>query len=422
LNTQAADAVTRALAAAFPEGAPRRLGIAISGGGDSVALAVLLADWARPLGIGLRAATVNHNLRPEAAAEASAAARLCARLGIGHDTLDWTGWSGQGNLQDAARRARQALLAGWARTHALDAVALGHTLDDQAETLLLRLARGSGVDGLSGMAARRRTQGTTWLRPLLDVPRATLRDMLRQRGVDWVDDPSNEDMRFDRVKARHALAMLAPLGIDATGLAATANRLAEARDALAHAAIALFDTSVKVDAGGDVLIAQSVLAAPTELRDRVIAQVLRWLARADYRPRRTALHALIDGLAAGHGGTLMGCIARPEPDGRLRIGREPRAVDHLRTGPEALWDGRWRLHPPETARLDGVTLACLGEAGLSACPDWRAAGLPRHTLIAGPAAWLGKDLLAAPLAQPGTGWRAELVRGRDDLRTSFLLH
>ncbi|WP_114967069.1 tRNA lysidine(34) synthetase TilS, partial [Alkalilacustris brevis] len=181
------------------------LGVAVSGGGDSVALLLLVADWAAARGVRLRAVTVDHGLREGAAQEAEAVARLCAELGIGHDILRWQGWDGQGNLQDAARRARQGLIAGWARDHGLAAVALGHTRDDQAETVLMRLARGAGVDGLSGMAPLRLAVGLAWLRPLLDVGRAELRALLRARGVPWAEDPSNEDARFQRVRARRAL-------------------------------------------------------------------------------------------------------------------------------------------------------------------------------------------------------------------------
>lgn len=218
LAARVSDALNGLLGAAVPV----RLGVAVSGGGDSLALLHLMHDWARANGSDLRAVTVDHGLRAAAPGEAAQVARLCADLGLPHDTLHWTGWDQSGNLQAEARRARYRLMAGWARGHDLQAVALGHTLDDQAETVLMRLARGSGVDGLSAMAGRRDDLGMRWLRPLLAIRRDDLRAFLSGLGVDWVDDPSNADTRFDRIKTRQALAQLAGLGIDAEGLADTA--------------------------------------------------------------------------------------------------------------------------------------------------------------------------------------------------------
>ncbi|MCB2123065.1 MAG: tRNA lysidine(34) synthetase TilS, partial [Rhodobacteraceae bacterium] len=124
-----------------------RLGVAVSGGSDSTALLCLLADLRGTGGPDLAAVTVDHGLRPEAAGEARSVAALCARLGVSHTICRWDGWDGTGNLPDQARRARQNLIAGWASGLGIGAVALAHTRDDQAETVLLRLARGSGVDG-----------------------------------------------------------------------------------------------------------------------------------------------------------------------------------------------------------------------------------------------------------------------------------
>ena len=143
-----------ALAAAL-DPPPPALGVAVSGGSESTALLIHLHDWAGPRGVALHAVTIDHGLRPEAAAEAAGVAALCARLAVPHDTLPWR-WDGRGNLPDAARRGRQALISDWAAARGIADVALGHTADDQAETLLMRLGRGSGVDGLAAMRPLRR--------------------------------------------------------------------------------------------------------------------------------------------------------------------------------------------------------------------------------------------------------------------------
>jgi tRNA(Ile)-lysidine synthase len=135
------DTLTSDLRARLPERLPERLGIAVSGGGDSIALMHLLHRIASDEGVALFAATVDHGLRAESADEARTVAKQAAALGIPHDTLRWQGWDGAGNLQDHARQARYALLKEWAKRNDISAIALGHPADDQAETLLMRLAR-----------------------------------------------------------------------------------------------------------------------------------------------------------------------------------------------------------------------------------------------------------------------------------------
>mgnify|MGYP005842379077 CR=1 FL=1 len=410
--------VSQELSAAFAPGAlPERLGVAVSGGGDSTALLLLARDWARSHGVALAAVTVDHGLRPEATQEARGVAEVCAGLGIAHEVLRWDGWSGAGNLQAEARAARYRLMAGWARETGVTAIALGHTMDDQAETVLLRLARGSGVDGLSGMAPQRRALGVAWLRPLLGLRRAALRAFLRERGVGWAEDPSNDDPRYDRVRARAALTALASLGIGVAGLVETAARLSEARAALEEAARGAAARIIRVEAGDVLIDAAALRALPGEVRERILAHALCWVASAEYRPRHAALRRLMERALNGAGGTLHGCLVTAHA-GVLRLSREPCAVAGLRVPVAKVWDGRWRLIAPlrqdvapDAPRPPGMTVAALGEAGLRACPDWRASGLPRATLLASPAVWCGGDLLAAPLAGKGEGWVARLEHG-----------
>ncbi len=407
--TQApAQALAQALAQA---GRPGPLGLAVSGGGDSMALMYLAADWARAHGVALAVATVDHGLRPEAAAEARAVADAAAALGLPHDTLIWAGQAARGNLPDAARRARYGLLADWARGRGLAAVALGHSRDDVAETFLMRLARGAGVDGLAMMRADWRDRGMRWLRPLLAVGRAELRDELRRRGVGWIEDPTNDDEHYLRVRARRALAQLAPLGLTAEGIAATAARLADARGALewqVQQAARQFGTS----AGGDVVLAAGIRDLPADIRHRLVQGALLWLTRAPWPPRRRALIAALDEVLAGRVRTLAGCLLRPEAGG-LRICREYQAVSRLCSPPGALWDGRWQMIAPAAgAWPEGAEVRALG-AGLDDCPDWRATGLPRTSLRASPALWQGARLIAAPLAGLGAGWQAALAPPAD---------
>ncbi|MGB5869941.1 MAG: tRNA lysidine(34) synthetase TilS [Albidovulum sp.] len=427
MNQAAAAADVRArlaqlLAQGLADRISGRIGLAVSGGSDSTALLHLAADWAKAHGARLCAVTVDHGLRPEAADEARGVADQCRDLGIGHDILQWRDWDGQGNLPDQARRARYRLMADWAKAQGIAAIALGHTADDQAETLLMRLGRGSGVDGLAAMQAVRRHLGIEWLRPLLPARREDLRAFLTARQLGWSDDPGNEDPAYGRVQARRALALLAPLGVTVEGLTATAGLMRMASSALGQVAGDLAATSVRIDAGDVVFDRAALLAAAEETRLRLVAHALVWISGAEYRPRILALKAAVAAVSEGRRATLQGCLIMPARR-EIRITREARAVAGLECAHDGLWDRRWRLTGPQTGpAAKGLTIRALGGDGLRQCPDWRALGVPRATLLAQPAVWNGANLVAAPLAGLGNGWSAEMPAGADDFRTSLIVH
>lgn len=411
------EALLPAFDQAFPEGAqPDRLGLAVSGGSDSLALLYLAVDWGRaPLAV----ATVDHGLRAESGAEAARVAQICAGLGVPHQVLTWRGWDGAGNLQDQARRARYRLLAGWAADQGLGDVALGHTLDDQAETFLLGLSRGAGLDGLTGMRPVFTRQGVRFHRPLLALRRSALQDDLTARGVAWIDDPSNRDDRFDRIKARQALAALGPLGIDADGLGRTIANLANTRAAIARH-LSDWAKAHVIQASGDLLIAPDAFCElPDDFARRVLNAALRWISGADYPPRSgPVMHIVRSGPRQGTQ-TLHGCLIAFEGRG-IRISREPEAAARADpVQPGALWDGRWRVTGPEAC---GEVVRAVGTEGLRACPNWRETGLPRASLCASPAVWQEERLISAPNAGFSNGWCAKLAKGRDDFPTSLISH
>ena len=377
---------------------PARLGLAVSGGGDSMALMHLAQRWG---GASLHVATVNHNLRPEAAQEAAFVAQTARDLGLSHDTLVWDGWDKRGNLQDAARQARRALLADWATRQGVQAVLLGHTQDDQAETFLMRLARGSGVDGLAAMAPVRDAAGVRWMRPLLEITRTDLREWMRANELAWVDDPGNDDSQYDRIKARQALDLLAPLGLTRARLSQTAARMTDARAVLNDAAVTAARSICRFEHGDIVFDAPPLDALPSDTRHRLVARALCEVASNSYRPRLSALRAAL----AAPSATLHGCrITRNRRE--VRITREAHAVRDLRAPLDSLWDGRWRICPP--AGLDapgGFDIGPLGEAGLALCPDRAGWRLPRLSLLASPAIWHGARLIAAPLAGFAPEWQ-----------------
>jgi tRNA(Ile)-lysidine synthase len=390
---------------------PGPLGVAVSGGGDSTALLLLLRAWAAGTGRAIAAVTVDHGLRTASAAEAASVAALCARHGIAHEILRWTR-PDRGNLQALARDGRRALIAGWARARGMGAVALGHTLDDQAETVLIRLGRGSGVDGLAAMAPVSEADGLLWLRPLLAVRRGTLRDWLRAEGVAWSEDPSNDDPAFARVRARRALAALAPLGVTPERLAATAARMRRAREALEAATRTLAAETVTEGAAGDVLLARApIAAAPEEVGLRLIAAALMWVSGARYRPRADGLAPAYDAVVSGtlgRGLTLHGCVLRRAGDA-VAVRREPGRVAGPVPATAGRWDGRWLLAGTGGEPLDGLEISALRAEELSACGDWRSRGLAREALLSTPALRREGALVAAPVASGAGPWRFERI-------------
>jgi tRNA(Ile)-lysidine synthase len=216
--------------------------LAVSGGPDSTALLVLAARWAKQLKRPpkLIALTVDHGLRPEAAREAAAVKKLAGQLDLPHRTLRWRGKKPLNGLQEAARNARYELLAQAARREGIAHIATAHTLDDQAETMLFRMARGSGLLGLTGMARVaplpvRIEQEMFLIRPLLHVSKARLIATLKAAKIGYSEDPSNHDPRFTRVRWRALMPALAREGLDARGLARLALRLRRAEATIAVA-------------------------------------------------------------------------------------------------------------------------------------------------------------------------------------------
>lgn len=394
-----------ALAAHNP---PGPVGLAVSGGGDSMAMLHLAA---RSLGPdACHVITVDHGLRAEAAADCAFVAAAAAKLGMPHHIADWR-WDQQGNLQAAARAGRWALIADWARAKGLGSVWMGHTEDDQVETLLMRLARGSGIDGLAAMYPFARRGGQPLFRPLLRIARADLRDWLRVEGLTWREDPSNDDPRFDRVRARQMLPQLSSLGLTRKRLLQTVDHMQAAHLSLQEAARVFATAHIRQDAGDLIYDAAAVDLSRADAPRRVMSAGLCWIAGKAYRPRFEALCRAVGKAAKGGTATLAGCRISPAPDGGVRLTREAAAtteVVHRGANPAQgiVWDGRWYLAGPLCA---GLRIAALSEDGIRQCPDWRAVAMPRASVLASPAVWEGAQLLAAPLAGLSNGWSARIV-------------
>ena len=282
-----------------------RIGLAVSGGPDSVAL-LLLAAVARPGQV--EAATVDHGLRAESRTEAEFVASLCGRLAVPHQiiTVEWDEAPATA-VQERARARRYELLGRWLRDRGLDAVATGHHRDDQAETLLMRLARGAGLRGLAAIRPSAPLPGAPdlrLLRPLLGWGRDELAEICRTAGVTPVDDPSNADRRFERVRVRQLLA--GDGSLDAAALATSADHLRSADEAIEWAVER--EWAEAVDAG-EAAVTYVPGIVPDEIRRRILARIIATVAtEGDRELRGRELDQLAESLESGGRTTLRGVL------------------------------------------------------------------------------------------------------------------
>jgi tRNA(Ile)-lysidine synthase len=365
-----------------------------------MALTLLMRDWVAARGGAVTALIVDHALRPEAAAEAGQVARRLRSRGIAHRVLRWSGPAPSGDIQAAARNARYALMSDWCEANRCLHLAIAHHLEDQAETFLLRLARGSGVDGLAAMAPVSETRMMRLLRPLLPVPGARLGETLTHFDApDHVDDPSNRDPAYARVRMRGLASMLAGEGMTPRRLAATASRMARARGALEEAVAGLLARAAVLHAAGYCILETAPLrAAPQEIALRALARVVVCIAGRDYPPRLERLerlHAWLSAEDGGRGRTLGGCRVLIR-NSSLLICREPAAATSVLTAKGTVyWDNRFRL------RLNGRgEVRRLGGAGwrqaVGDAPGLKSTPIPAPARSSLPAIWLKDELLAVP--------------------------
>lgn len=378
------------------------IAVGVSGGADSLALALLAAGWARARGGRAVALTVDHGLRPEAAAEARQVKRWLAARGIAQVTLRWGGPKPETGVQAAARAARYALLAGWCRRHAVLHLLLAHQADDLAETFLIRLAHGSGLDGLAAMPAIADLDGVRLLRPLLVVARARLSATLAARRQAWLEDPSNVNPAFERARLRAALPQLELAGIRSQTAAAAARALGRARAHFDDEVASLL-AHLRLEPEGWARVPAALFAEPPRpLALRALARLLMTIGGNDYPPGSAPLARLLDWIVEGRsrGRTLGGCrllrrhaelLVLPEmPD--------PQAAPVAARPGRWIWNRRFSVTIRGPARR-GWVLAPLGEAGLGAllAPEPRTQRLPGPVAAGLPVLWDARGrLVAAP--------------------------
>ncbi len=373
------------------------LAVGVSGGADSMALAILADAWAKARGGTVLALIVDHGLRAELAEEAVKVAGWLGARGLPSRILAWRGAKPRTGIQAAAREARYRLLAEAAAAAGILHLLTAHQLEDQAETVAMRAAHASGPAGLAGMAAVRELEGVRLLRPLLGVPKARLEATLRRIGQPWVEDPSNRHPRFERARLRASGRHL-PADPTVVEAAATRRRCEEA------AVARLLARCATPHALGWVTLAREPLdMADGALRQALLAAVLRSIGGATFAPRRDAVGALLEerGDPLTRRRTLAGCILAMRAD-RITLCREPAAardIRVLRPGDRLLWDGRFEVM---LVRCGGaVEVRRLGLGGRLRLPPGlrdalRMTNVPAAAVESLPALWRGEELLDCP--------------------------
>lgn len=397
-------------------GAEKSVALAVSGGGDSMALAVLAAQVLLPRGVRLKAYTVDHGLRAESAQEAAQTGAAVRALGIEHGILCWQGEKPETHVQERARQARYQLLSDACRRDGFGVLLTAHQAEDQIETFWMRLAHGSGLDGLGVMAPRRVLSGGLVLaRPLLGVAREDLRDLCRAAGVSWAEDPSNRSPKYLRARLRGFEEMLAAEGLSPQRLMQVLQKLEDARAALDMLAAEKFAAAAAVHPEGYAVLDISAFACwPEDIARRVLSRVLRMVAPSDYPPGFDLLRALCADLRGGAfaGRTAYGCDLSPlGVSGQVLVAREYAAVAppvplRQADGDCLLWDGRFVLSGLHAGVFgESSTLGPLGSQGVEALRK-QAAGdknilaalerLPGKVRVSLPAIWRGEKLLSVP--------------------------
>jgi tRNA(Ile)-lysidine synthase len=357
----------------------RSLVVAVSGGSDSLSLLFLTHAYlsAHAPHVRLLAATVDHGLRPEAAGEASAVQQLCHSCGIDHRTLLWQGEKPKSGLIAAAREARYELLAHAAEEFGADIILVGHTMDDQAETVAMRAERGAG-SGLAGMARTMLFDDRVWIvRPLLGVRRTALRRWLTRRNLEWIDDPSNENPAFERVRMRAQLAESGNVEV----IAEQADRAGLARRALSADAAALICRHTQMPSPGLFRADAELLGEPSGSDEATLLAIRGLLALAggtSHLPDVDRSRELLSIVRAGPARVALSRTVIERRGGALWLMRERRGVASISASDaKDIWDGRWQVRG-----LDGdVTLRLCATGPRPAQRDAPSPGSPPRGLV-----------------------------------------
>jgi tRNA(Ile)-lysidine synthase len=377
------------------------LAVAVSGGPDSLALAILADRWARERYGEICAVTVDHRLRPESGDEIRRLHGWLAARAIRHEILPWSAHKPATGIQEAARAARYQLLAEWCRKHGCLHLLTAHQREDQAETHLIRRSASSGADGLAGISAIREFADCRILRPLLDVAKARLVALLDTERQPFITDPSNCDPTFERSWLRGTGAV--PVGADFAALLGGIRELGHGRVAHERKCARLLAQTVVLHPAGFAVLDPGIALAPSDIAERAFQAIVAVIGGTPYPARRervARLHGMLAG-AARRGHTLGGCRFVHWRH-RILVLRELAGAAgpaRLTPGTSFLWDRRFSVVLPASA-AGAVAVGYLGRSGVVALnrhrPEARHRSLPRLIYPILPAVWDQEGVAAVP--------------------------
>jgi len=327
----------------------QKFALAVSGGPDSMALAYCASRWAREHNFSAIAFIVDHGLRPESSAEAEETRKRLTVLGLQSEILRWDHAPVVTRLHASARKARYGLLTEACRRHSLIHLMLAHQREDQAETILMRLAKGSGIDGLAGMRDQSVMDDVLLLRPLLNIPKERLVATCRAAKIDFIEDASNSSDKFARGRLRKVMPLLAEEGLTLDRLIDLGNRAHDAKEALEYyTQVFLREASDRNAAGVIHMKMEKLQQLPRAIATRALTLALQDVHKADYAPEYASLTQLLQALLAGGEmapRTLHGCLFSQTPK-QITIMREFAAITEaprIRPGESVVWDRRWHV-------------------------------------------------------------------------------
>ncbi len=388
---------------AFPH-----LAVAVSGGADSLALCLLARRWAGARGGRVTALTVDHGLRSGARVEAMRVRGWLNERAIEHELLTWVGEKPTAGIQEAARLARYRLMSQWCREAGVLHLLLGHHQQDQAETVLMRHCRGSGVDGLAGMAEVVETAAVRLVRPLLQTSPQRLRAILSAAGQPWIQDPSNSDPAYTRNRVRALLSRLAESGVAVPSVATNTARMTRARRVLDDAASTLLARCCHLYPYGYARFdARAMASAPDAVSTRALGWLLRTIGGRAYAPPIEKLERILSRLIRENSlaAATLGRCAMVRADDGVLVCREARGLPSpqaANAGGSVLWDGRFLIDFAASAVGGGreIRLIALGASGdkqiARGDASWICRRVPRRVRAALPALADDDGILVVP--------------------------
>ena len=373
----------------------KKILVGVSGGADSLCLALLLKD----LKFNIIAAIVNHNLRSESLAEANKVGEILANHQIDHVILNWEhDAKPTTKIQELARNARFKLFNEYASQNGIKYLFLGHNQDDQAETFIFRLCKGSGLDGLTAIKSVTQLDDLTIVRPLLGYSRSSIEATLLERKQTWINDPSNQNTKFARVRIRNIVKALETEGLTPEVIAQTIYKLDLAKDCLNSQALKFINDHCKFDDFGFITISSLDLnSLHLELRYRVAQKLLKIIGGKYYQPKRKQLVYLINMLNPDKNSkafTFCGCYICFKKD-KIYFIREANSVTCNPIVADNMWDNRFNIRFLSTKK--NLKIKPLGNVGYCMVPkELRRISMPYKAHWSLPAIWDNDFLIAVP--------------------------